>query len=347
MSRFLIHASNVHQGGGAVLLADLLRSIPQSLPVTATIDTRMVLPDGVPVHVCIERVRPSLLGRLLAEYRLSRRTGQDDSVLCFGNLPPLFKLKGDITVFLQNRYLVDRESSLAGLPLKTRLRLLIERVWLGWHRDKAKRYIVQTASMKRLTEARLGIAVECAPFVPESVMNFSMPSPDDQKRQYDFIYVASGEAHKNHEALIGAWCILADEGLFPSLALTLVPEMASKILTLITAESISRGVRIQNLGELSYESLIAVYRTCGALIYPSSLESFGLPLIEARRVGLAVLAPELDYVRDITDPEETFEPRSPVSIARAVKRYMKDCKSPFEPITASTFVDQLIRDQAS
>jgi glycosyltransferase involved in cell wall biosynthesis len=108
----------------------------------------------------------------------------------------------------------------------------------------------------------------------------------------------------------------------------------------------SRGVRIQNLGELQHERLIAIYQTCGALIYPSCFESFGLPLIEARRAGLAVLAPELDYVRDIIDPEETFEPRSPVSIARAVKRYMKECKPPFEPISASVFVDQLVQDQA-
>ena len=59
-----------------------------------------------------------------------------------------------------------------------------------------------------------------------------------------------------------------------------------------------------------------------ALIYPSTLESFGLPLIEARDAGLPILASELDYVRDTVDPEESFDPHSPISVARAVKRFL-------------------------
>jgi glycosyltransferase involved in cell wall biosynthesis len=52
------------------------------------------------------------------------------------------------------------------------------------------------------------------------------------------------------------------------------------------------------------------------------MESFGLPLIEARQAGLPILASELDYVRDIVDPEESFDPFSARSIVRAVTRFM-------------------------
>jgi glycosyltransferase involved in cell wall biosynthesis len=57
------------------------------------------------------------------------------------------------------------------------------------------------------------------------------------------------------------------------------------------------------------------------LIYPSQLESFGLPLVEAVSLGLDVIASELDYVRDVVYPVQTFDPTSALSIARAVKRY--------------------------
>lgn len=343
MARLVIHATNVHQGGGAVLLADLLRSIPPDLAATVAVDARMRVPDDVSAHVRIERVQPSLLDRLWAEIRLSCRARADDQVLCFGNLPPLFRVHADVSVFLQNRYLVDRHAPLGALPVKLRLRLLVERAWLACCRGRARRYFVQTPSMKRLAEECLGVPVVCAPFVPEAIRRQGEQSAGHQTLRFDFVYVASGEAHKNHAALISAWGVLAEEGIFPSLALTLAPAMAPELVARLAAETSSRGVRIYNLGSLSHDKLVAVYRESGALIYPSGFESFGLPLIEARLAGLPVLAPELDYVRDIIDPEETFDPSSPVSIARAVLRHLKGRRKTVESIGVGAFLERLMQ----
>lgn len=323
MPRLFVHAINVHQGGGAVLLCDLLRAIPPWIEVVAHVDARMVIPADVPANVSVERVRPTLLGRLAAEHRLACVVKADDRVLCFGNLPPLFRLCGDAVVFLQNRYLVDAHAPLGALPLKARIRLWLERAWLYTCSSNACRYFVQTASMQRIAAGRLGVAVTCAPFVPASIMRPSLPIFGPDTRRFDFLYVASGEAHKNHSTLIAAWGLLADEGLFPSLALTLAPEATPELCARVAQETASRGLRIHNLGVLPHHRLLAVYRESGALIYPSGFESFGLPLIEARQAGLAVLAPELDYVRDVTDPDESFDPRSPISIARAVRRFLE------------------------
>lgn len=345
MGRLIIHATNIHHGGGAILLIDLLRKIPDGLVTIVSIDSRMVISGELPACVSVERVRPTFLGRLCAEFRLASRARVDDHVLCFGNLPPVFRVKGNISVFIQNRFVVDREQSLRGLPLNLALRLWVERVWLDWFRARSRRYFVQTASMKRLAEECLGGHVVCAPFVPVSVMHPVATSSDSKSLAFDFIYVASGEAHKNHEALIAAWGILADEGLFPSLALTIAPDGAKKLLNDLSAACVSQGLRIYNLGVLHHEQLLAQYRVCGALIYPSSFESFGLPLIEAKLAGLPVLAPELDYVRDIVDPEETFDPNSPVSIARAIKRFMRTQETPFEPESATDFLNKLMGDR--
>jgi hypothetical protein len=48
----------------------------------------------------------------------------------------------------------------------------------------------------------------------------------------------------------------------------------------------------------------------------------GLPLIEAREAKVDIIAAELDYVRDVVTPVQTFDPNSPISIARSVKRYL-------------------------
>jgi glycosyltransferase involved in cell wall biosynthesis len=338
MAKLIIHATNIHKGGGAVLLIGLLREIPSYMRTIVVVDARLVMPDDIPTHIIIQRVYPTMFARLGAEFNLARNAKIDDSVLCFGNLPPLFNVKGKISVFLQNRYLVDGLSFLGTLPIKMCLRLLVERVWLILLKNRADLYFVQTFSMKQMAEERLGIQAICAPFVPESVMYPSV-SPHHESTRFDFLYVASCEAHKNHRALISAWGILASEGVYPSLALTLEPTDEPELMALIKSECKSKHMHIHNLGNLSHDELLAIYRQSRALIYPSNFESFGLPLIEARSMGLAILASELDYVRDITDPEETFDSRSPLSIARAVKRFIQRKNRTFEPLHINTFLD--------
>lgn len=343
MPRLFVHAINVHQGGGAVLLCDLLRAIPPDVETIVHVDTRMGVPAELPDHVYVERVEPTLLGRFVAERHLAGKVAPNDRVLCFGNLPPLFRLRGEAVVFLQNRYLVDPLAPLRALPIKQRIRIWVERAWLRGRLLNASRYIVQTPSMQRLAAKQLGVAVSCVPFVPAGVLG-QVGGRTEQR--FDFLYVASGEAHKNHAALIEAWGVLADDGVFPSLALTLAPEAAPALCARV-AQAARRGLHIQNVGVLPHDRLLAMYRASGALIYPSSFESFGLPLVEARQAGLPVLAPELDYVRDVTDPDETFDPCSPISIARAVRRHLEVRTKSLELHGAEALLGHVLARKAS
>jgi glycosyltransferase involved in cell wall biosynthesis len=343
MPRLFIHAINVHHGGGAVLLCDLLRAIPPNVETVVHVDARMNVPSDLPDNVHVKRVEPTLPGRFAAERRLVEMVEPDDRVLCFGNLPPMFRLRGEAVVFIQNRYLVDPSAPLCALPLKPRIRLWLERALLRGRRFNASRYIVQTASMQRLTAQQLGMPVSCAPFVPADVLR---QADGRAEQRFDFLYVASGEVHKNHAALIDAWGLLADDGYFPSLVLTLSPDAAPELCRRVAQEVASRGLRIQNLGVMAHDQLLAVYRESGALIYPSGFESFGLPLIEARHAGLPVLAPELDYVRDVIDPEQTFDPCSPMSIARAVRRHLGGRTELLEPRGVEVFLGHVLSRDA-
>lgn len=70
-----------------------------------------------------------------------------------------------------------------------------------------------------------------------------------------------------------------------------------------------------------------LYCRASALIYRPVLESFGLPLIEARHAALPVLSGEPDYICDVLDPEECLLRRSsnknaPVSIGRSAWCYL-------------------------
>ena len=105
-------------------------------------------------------------------------------------------------------------------------------------------------------------------------------------------------------------------------------------------------MNVKYLGKISREEILELYKSARALVYPSTSESFGLPLIEASAFNLPILASELDYVRDVCVPAETFDPLSAVSIARAVKRFLKHSEPPLKIHTAAEFWQKLLVSKA-
>ena len=339
----IIHAPNVHQGGGKALLLSLLHAARKQGSVRAILDERLTLPDGLIDGITEIRVRPSLLGRLAGEWTLRSLAKETDTVLCFGNLPPLFKAKGRVVVFLQNRYLIDKVS-LEGFSFVARMRILIERVWLGRCVKHADKVLVQTPSMQQAAQSTLRRSVDVVSFCAYhcGYHRSGVGKNRLQATTYDFLYVATGEPHKNHVNLIEAWKLLAAERLYPSLCLTVLDRQYARLAKIIDQARTEHGLRIYNVNAHSWPEIERLYEESGALVYPSTLESFGLPLIEARRAGLSIIAAELDYVRDMVDPEQSFDPRSPLSIARAIKRYLNAPEPPLTLVTSESFVEQLL-----
>jgi glycosyltransferase involved in cell wall biosynthesis len=341
-NRLFIHATNVHQGGGRSLLAALLRTISVSSGALALLDSRMPAPEGMRVRW----VMPTVIERFKAERWLADIVRPGDVVLCFGNLPPLFKLRGHSMVFLQNRYLID-DVELGGFPLNIRVRLIIERMWLFARMANADEFFVQTPTMRRLLEIKIrgNIPVYVRPFMDvfKGYPRRAAPAVSVKNENCDFLYVASGEPHKNHLRTVEAWCLLAEEGLFPSLRLTLDETLFSTLCRDIEKMRQLHGLKLINMGPLSHCDVLALYKDVDALIYPSTFESFGLPLIEARQAGLPVLASELDYVRDLFDPEQTFDPDSAISIARAVKRFLGWVEPPLPLEDSAGFIKYILK----
>ncbi len=345
--RIFLHAINVHQGGGRTLLSALLIAMPNSAEIQISLDSRMRLPEGISKGIKIKRVSPAVIERIKAERWLADNVCSGDVVLCFGNLPPLFKSRGRVVVFLQNRYLVD-DVSLDDLTLRDRVRLRIERLWLSSRMCNADEFFVQTPEMERLLTIRMqgntSASIKVVPFVAEPygyVRSFST-SLALKREGCNFMYVATGGAHKNHRKLLEAWCLLAKEGLYPSLRLTLDKSENQDLCCDIEEMCQQYGLKVTNEGTLSHSEILTFYKKIDALIFPSTFESFGLPLIEARQAGLQVLASEMDYVRDVLDPEQTFDPHSSASIARAVKRFLGVDEQPLPLFDAKEFINNLV-----
>jgi glycosyltransferase involved in cell wall biosynthesis len=348
MPKLIIHAANVHCGGGGVLLKAILNNVHQNLPVIAQVDRRFEFDEGnVQRNLSIRRVNPTLIERFRAEKWLQRNTCAEDRVLCFGNLPPIFPLKGKVSLFIQNRFLLD-ECSLIAFPLRPRLRMTIERYWLRQFLCNTDEIVVQTQTMASLATGagRNLMPVRILPFAQQK--EFALMKTNSFAHEgCDFAFVADGEPHKNHKILLEAWRVLADEGIHPSLKLTIDPAKYADLDEEIKKYALDHGLKIKNVGQLSHQESLQLMRHANALIFPSKIESFGIPLIEARDLGLAVLAPERDYVRDLLDPNETFDPVSPISIARAVKRYLSISELRPSILEPKTFITDLLGETES
>lgn len=339
----IFFAPNVNVGGGYVLLRTLLDNWPCDLPVTLFLDSRAKEKLPVPSGARIEWVDPRAMSRLRAQRVLQQVAGVGSTIFCFNNLPPLFAVSGRVVVFLQNRLTITAHLA-PGNSFRTRLRQIGERWAAKAFRHRVTRYIVQTPSMaSELMQwherAGGGASVPVIDVIPFSA---PIPVPADLAlpTDWDFIYVADGLAHKNHTVLLQAWSLLGSVGLHPSLVLTLRNEDAaliSEIARLREAESL----KIYNIGHVTHQKVIELYAVSRALVYPSLFESFGLPLIEAGQVGLPIIAGELDYVRDVCCPIESFDPRSPVSLARAIQRFLGQPQACVTPISAAAFLARL------
>lgn len=309
----------------------------------AIIDHRLHAVSPAFSRVAMLLVHNQIGSRLHAEWRLWRVCRAGDTVLCLHSLPPLLPLRARVVVLIQNRLLLEH-GPLTGFAWKTRARITIERLWGKCLQHHCNRYMVQTPSMANALSSwlRRPVSVVVAPFVAQDMPDMAAPV-SLAKKQFDFVYVASGEAHKNHLRLLQAWCELADAGLKPTLALTVDPQQYPALAGDIDRHASKLGLNIVNLGTLTTAEVTSLYRSATALVYPSLIESFGLPLIEAARHGLPIIAAELDYVRDVASPVETFDALSALSMARALRRFLGHTEQLLQVYSASQFLEEALR----
>ena len=320
MNKIIINAVNIHNGGGEILLNQLISALPER-NVIIFCSKKLNHINNKKQYIKFIKIKSNFFSRILSELSIYKKSKQYDKVLYFGNFPPIFKMRAYVYLYMQNRLLVDYKINLREFPTYLRLKLYILRFFLKFFNKNVSQYIVQTDSMFKLVKKELSKNVIKLPFLSDTYSKKS-EEINDKNKLYDFIYVASGYAYKNHLNLLNAWQLLANENLYPSLLLTIDSKLFPKALKIINQKISKSDLKVENIFFDNHDNLIDMYSKSRALIFPSNYESFGIPLIEAKYLNLPILAGELDYIRDLIDPIQTFDPNSSISIYRAVKRFL-------------------------
>lgn len=266
-------------------------------------------------------VKKGIFFRLFWEIYLYFKASKTNLIICAGGLPLFFPSKAKLLVFLHNRLLLEPEFFKI-FPLRRRIFLTIERYILFKFYMRIDFFIVFTLSMMRVARNTL-VGIKIIKNEYNFLYNFRY-SIKKKSKIFDFIYPASGDPHKNHKNLLEAFVLLSKEEIYPSIVLTIDNLLYPKLHLEILSLKKKFNLKITLIGFVSYDDLLVNYfYRSRALIYPSLCESIGMPLLEAKSLGVDILASDLDFVFDIVNPKLTFNPRSAESISIAIKRYVR------------------------
>lgn len=190
---------------------------------------------------------------------------------------------------------------------------------------KANQVIVQTNWMKNEISCKLNVPskkiVIKHPKINKNVTKFfDQPS----ENFCTFFYPASSMIFKNHQIIIEACLKLKKEGVSNyKVVLTLAEEenyMTEKIYKIVKREKLP----IEFIGALEREEVFDFY-TKSVLIFPSYIETVGLPLIEAKMHKTPVIVADCLYSKEILKGYEKalyFKFSDSSTLANHMKKYI-------------------------
>lgn len=134
------------------------------------------------------------------------------------------------------------------------------------------------------------------------------------------LYVGNARPHKNLDRLFSAFAAIDD----PRLRLVLTTPKTQELTMRLHEKGIER--RIHFAGPVSDEDLPALYRGALALVFPSLMEGFGLPPLEAMACGTPVVASRSTAIPEVVGNAALLvDPLDASDIRQGIERVLEDC----------------------
>ena len=76
------------------------------------------------------------------------------------------------------------------------------------------------------------------------------------------------------------------------------------------------------LGFVTDEQLAHLYAGCRAFVFPSRYEGFGIPLLEARACGAAIVTSDLPELREAGGEDAIYVPPTPEGLRDGLRRVL-------------------------
>ena len=183
------------------------------------------------------------------------------------------------------------------------------------HANKYTKVIVQTHWMKKSLCEKFNRLESNIYVIRPDIMRVDVGSIKkiDLAPKHILFYPASGMAFKIHKEIIHALYALKNYDYDMSsiaLFITIHEYDNPDLLKLIHALGLRSNVHF--LGMISYDDVLVYYKSCSIVVFPSYIESFGLPLLEAAMFGKPLVVMDADYSREVISnyPQVIFAPQN-------------------------------------
>lgn len=150
----------------------------------------------------------------------------------------------------------------------------------------------------------------------------------------NMIYPATPVSYKNHRTIIDALRLIPKDG---DRKYRLYLTCSVEELAHIGIAGFTNNVEIVCMGHISFDQLMLLYTKMDALLFPSYIESFGLPMIEAATTGVQIVAADTDFANEVLKGYDgvTFVP--PFDTNKWCEEIMKIAKAKrFNPLEIAT-----------
>ena len=212
-------------------------------------------------------------------------------------------------------------------PLVYWLKYLSYLLVFRWVLLLAKKIIVPSQTVKlelirdyRLPEQKITVTYEAA-----SLGGIKARSKRLERRLPSrfALYVGNAYPHKNLERLINAWRQVFDKSSVELVLCTGRSVFADRIEKTILGQGAGRYARF--LGFVQDEELAALYHRALVYVFPTLLEGFGLPGLDAMLFRVPVVCSDIAVLREIYGPAAYyFDPRDEKSMAKVILTVIRD-----------------------
>jgi glycosyltransferase involved in cell wall biosynthesis len=324
--RILVNAVHARAGGGITYLRNLLPLLAAEddlqihlIPHPSQADTFAALSPLIRIHRL--RMPRRWLSLLLWEQFilpfLARRIGHD-LVFSPANFGPIL-IPAQVVV-IQNavsagatEHRLGKKFYWAALRLITVLSLLITRRAIA-----VSQYVADSSAASSQSPA---------PIVIHHGVD-TMFSPASTVGSGDGFLLAVGDLYiqKNLHNLIEALSIVRRR--HPKTVLRIAggevdTDYAARLKRLVVTRELGDAVIF--LGRRHGSELVELYRGCAAFVFPSTIESFGMPLVEAMACGAPVIASATSAIPEIAGGAALLcNPQDPCDIAEKIVRVLDD-----------------------
>lgn len=323
MANILINAFNLSIGGGKNILDNYIKGLsntelihnyffltPNSSSYFKYGSNKLIIIDIEPIY----KFNIFFIGLYFYRFPMLLRKFKIDLIFNFGDI--VVPTKVPQIYFFDWAYAVYSEKYIwRNMRLKDYLLRKIKKYLIEKYIDIVKLIIVQSINVSRRFKANFKndkILVVPTPLGIKEIQGNQIFNLNLKKGVKYFFYPASFSYHKNFEVILKLLFLIKSKKLPFVIILTLDETVASKFLDKI---NLYYKDNIMNLGKVDLELMPSIYNQVDALLFPSLLETYGFPYIEAMTFDKPILTSNLDFAHAICDDFAFyFDPFDPESI---------------------------------